>query len=292
MEKSQRFSRVRFTVEDIKAAYAVFEGVIADHLNRIGKPERVADATSYQSMEVSAGPSAWKHDNVSEFFADLDKPHDDAFVNFEVTGVAAIEYRVAPTVEIRDFGSYGDYVKVIVRAEDRATVEQLMRPFAEAAKIRERPIPAEPTPEPEPAARPRVFIGHGGASTQWRDLKDHLQDHHGYDVEAFQTGARSGHTIRDILEDMLSVSTFAILVMTGEDAQGDGSMRARQNVVHEAGLFQGRLGFARAIILLEEGVENFSNVDGVQYIGFTRNNIRETFGDVLATLKREFPDAV
>jgi predicted nucleotide-binding protein len=83
---------------------------------------------------------------------------------------------------------------------------------------------------------------------------------------------------------MVDKSSFATLVMTAEDEQSDGGMRARQNVIHEAGLFQGRLGFPRAILLIEEGVEEFSNVQGVQYIRFAKNNIKETFGEVLATL--------
>jgi len=77
--------------------------------------------------------------------------------------------------------------------------------------------------------------------------------------------------------------------MTGEDEQADGAFRARQNVVHEAGLFQGTLGFERVAILLEEGVTPFSNLDGIQYIPFAPGRIRETYGDVLATLRREFP---
>ena len=87
---------------------------------------------------------------------------------------------------------------------------------------------------------------------------------------------------------MMRESSFAILVMTGEDETKDGSKRARQNVIHEVGLFQGSLGFNRAIILKENGVEEFSNIAGVQQIRFTKNNIRETFGDVLGVLRREF----
>jgi predicted nucleotide-binding protein len=58
--------------------------------------------------------------------------------------------------------------------------------------------------------------------------------------------------------------------------------------VHEAGLFQGRLGFKRALMLVEKDLDLFSNVDGTQYLEYSKGNIKETFGEVLATLKREF----
>lgn len=131
-----------------------------------------------------------------------------------------------------------------------------------------------------------MFIGHG-RSPAWRDLKDHLQDKHHLEVIAYEIGERAGHTIRDILEEMLEESSLAFLVFTGEDETHEGVMRARQNVVHETGLFQGHLGFARAIAIVQEGVELFSNLEGVQQIRF-RESIRETFGDVLAVIRREF----
>lgn len=74
---------------------------------------------------------------------------------------------------------------------------------------------------------------------------------------------------------------------SGEDQTADGQLRARENVVHKAGLFQGRLGFHRAIVLVEDGVQTFSNIAGITYIRFSKGNIRETFGDVVATIKRE-----
>ena len=45
-----------------------------------------------------------------------------------------------------------------------------------------------------------------------------------------------------------------------------GKINARMNVVHEAGLFQGRLGFTRSIVLLEEGCEEFSNIEEVRKV--------------------------
>jgi predicted nucleotide-binding protein len=76
--------------------------------------------------------------------------------------------------------------------------------------------------------------------------------------------------------------------LTGEDIHSDGEAHARENVIHELGLFQGRLRFTRAIALLEDGVHEFSNILGVNQIRFGRGRIRETFGDVVATIRREF----
>jgi hypothetical protein len=63
--------------------------------------------------------------------------------------------------------------------------------------------------------------------------------------------------------------------------------RARQNVIHEAGLFQGRLGFRRAVLLKQDGLEDFTNVHGLQYIGFSGDRIDQTFFELGRVLKRE-----
>jgi predicted nucleotide-binding protein len=75
--------------------------------------------------------------------------------------------------------------------------------------------------------------------------------------------------------------------MTGEDEQVDGKLRARENVVHEVGLFQGRLGFGRAIIVLEEDCEEFSNIHGLGQIRFPKGNLKAVFEDIRAVLERE-----
>jgi hypothetical protein len=132
-----------------------------------------------------------------------------------------------------------------------------------------------------------VFIGHGG-DPQWRDLRDHLQDQHEIRVIAYEIGPKAGLSVKEVLENMLDESSIAFLVLTGEDVDQEGEAHARENVVHELGLFQGRLGFTRAITLLEAEVKEFSNILGVNQIRFDKGRIRETFGDVLATIGREF----
>lgn len=174
--------------------------------------------------------------------------------------------------------------RVTVSADSQAFIRSIFTIFEAAiANSDATSMYLQPT-----APKPVVFIAHGGSSHQWRLLKDHLSELHGISVQAFESGARTGHAIRDILSHLSKSSNFAIIVMTAEDEMADGQVRARQNVIHEAGLFQGRLGFSRAIVLREVGTETFSNMDGIQRIEFSKNNIRETFGEVLATIRREF----
>lgn len=131
-----------------------------------------------------------------------------------------------------------------------------------------------------------VFIGHG-RSKLWARVKVFIQDEMKVKTISYESESRAGKSIIPILQDMLDKATFAILILTAEDETKDGKMRARQNVIHKAGLFQGRLGFEKAILLLQNGSENFTNVDGLQYIGFSDENIEQTFYELQRVLKRE-----
>jgi len=134
-------------------------------------------------------------------------------------------------------------------------------------------------------ARRGVFIGHGQSQT-WRQLADHLRDHHGYPIITIESEPRIGQSITEVLARMVETASFAILVHTAEDEQADGTLRARQNVVHETGLFQGRLGFSRTIIVRQTGCEEFSNIAGLQEVRYA-DDIREAFGHVVAALGSE-----
>ena len=132
----------------------------------------------------------------------------------------------------------------------------------------------------------RIFVGHG-RSPMWRELKDYLRDQLNWDVEEFNSIPTAGIATVDRLEEMLEVAAFAFLVMTAEDEQPDGKFNPRLNVIHEAGLFQGRLGFKKAIVLLEDGCEEFSNIHGLGQIRFPRGNISAKFHEIHGVLKRE-----
>jgi predicted nucleotide-binding protein len=59
------------------------------------------------------------------------------------------------------------------------------------------------------------------------------------------------------------------------------------NVVHEVGLFQGRLGFSKAIVLIEDGCAEFSNIAGLGQIRFPKGKISAAFEDIRQVLERE-----
>ena len=86
---------------------------------------------------------------------------------------------------------------------------------------------------------------------------------------------------------MLKSAAFALLIMTAEDEHADETLHARENVIHEVGLFQGNLGLRRAIILLEEGCTTFSNIHGLTYISFPRGRISAAFEYIRRVLERE-----
>ena len=269
MQKSKRYKFTFFTPNVIREA----SELLAEQVDPSNELEHffILECTVDEDTE-------WSHDSTNAFFTDYRRMPDSAAYNEYLRDSETYEDKCQLQVW---YDNHRDRTtNVTVSADDRETLDQVFELF-------ESHLEESQLPDDNSSRRPRVFIGHGG-STLWRDLKDHLQDQHGYEIEAYEVGARAGHGIRDILEQMLDDSTFAILVLTGEDETIESQMHPRLNVVHELGLFQARLGFGRAIALLENGALEFSNLRGIQQVRFSEGNIRETYGDVLATLRREF----
>lgn len=233
----------------------------------------VFGAPASVSASVWKDGGTWGFDSVEDFVVDIN-PEDSKVTFFYKS--STFQKRVT----IRQLNRFGWSIYGSAKAE-------ILKFEQNADSIVEQYIvlkQAAPPPAPPPVV---VFIGHG-RSPDWRDLKDHLADKHGIRVEAYETGARAGHSIRDVLEQMLRKSSLAVLVHTPEDELAAGTFNPRPNVIHETGLFQGHLGFARAIVLLKENTQEFSNLIGVQQIRYA--DIRQTFGDVLAWIRRERPD--
>jgi predicted nucleotide-binding protein len=131
-----------------------------------------------------------------------------------------------------------------------------------------------------------VFIGHG-RSNLWKDFRDFIHDRVRLPWDEFNRVPIAGIPTTTRLMQMLDQAAIAFLILTAEDEQADGKVHPRMNVIHEAGLFQGRLGLEKAILLLEEGCEEFSNVHGLGQIRFPKGNISHVFEEVRRVLERE-----
>jgi predicted nucleotide-binding protein len=274
MELKLEFKNLRFPASVVHRVISVM-----DQLPNAKAPGK------FSTLSIRAGEEDWRFDDPQEFFA----AYEDAIG-------ASLFYNVPLKTqywECRLILHVGYGSSVTVSSETRSEVQTVMNVFRNSldqAKIILKKDREEGQVEGESEQveekKFNIFIGHGH-SPDWQKLRDHLRDKHEYDIVTFEAGARAGHHIRDILEEMLDASSLAFLVLTGEDETIDGKVRARQNVIHEAGLFQGRLGFPKAIVILEKGVEEFSNNAGIQHLSFTKGHIEEVFGDVVATIKRE-----
>jgi predicted nucleotide-binding protein len=130
----------------------------------------------------------------------------------------------------------------------------------------------------------KVFIGHGGSLLSLK-LRIFLLEKLHLECDEFNEESPAGIPTATRLKTMVDEAKFAFLVMTSEDFHADGTTHARENVVHEAGLFQGHLGFDKAIILLEEGCAEFSNIHGLGQIRFPKNNIEAIFEKIRDVLK-------
>ena len=143
---------------------------------------------------------------------------------------------------------------------------------------------------PEKATTPllgnSVFIGHG-RSPLWRELKDFISDRMKLPWDEFNREPVAGIATSERLQTLMSQAGFAFLIMTAEEEHADGTRHARMNVVHEVGLFQGRLGLRRAIVLLEDGCAEFSNIFGLSQIRFPRGDIGAKFEEIRKVLERE-----
>jgi predicted nucleotide-binding protein len=131
-----------------------------------------------------------------------------------------------------------------------------------------------------------VFIGHG-RSLAWREVKDFVQDRLRLPWDEFNRVPVAGVTNIARLSEMLDAAAIALLVLTAEDELADGDIQARMNVVHEAGLFQGRLGFTKAIVLLEDGCKEFTNIQGLGQIRFPKGQVSSKFEELRRVLERE-----
>lgn len=274
-KKEKRYDYTLFPLALIEQAYEVWKGLLPDS----AKEKRETRLT----LKVENYHESWTYDTTAEFSVAY-KP-EASNIHF---GSPSYYYPFEFDISYFNVTNIKDQkivkTAVSINLPTVADIEQVFRLFEEAHEKYRLPTTDIKESIQEKVA---VYIGHG-RNPQWRDLKDHLQDKHCFRVIAYETGARAGYTIAEILEQMSQEASIAFLVHTAENLDINKDLHARENVIHEAGLFQGKLGFKRGIILLEEGCSEYSNLAGVQQLRYSSGNIKEVFGDVISIIYREF----
>ena len=95
----------------------------------------------------------------------------------------------------------------------------------------------------------RIFISHG-RSEEWRKLQAYLEKDLGKNTLELAQEANLGRTVLQKLFEESRKCSIAVIVMTGDDITEDGEIRARENVMHEIGFFQGLYGLNNIVLLL------------------------------------------
>ncbi|MGA3288133.1 MAG: nucleotide-binding protein [Bacteroidota bacterium] len=139
-----------------------------------------------------------------------------------------------------------------------------------------------------PTEKPRrVFISHG-RNQDWLQVQVYIEKDVKVQTLELAQEPNKGRTVLQKLGEESDKCSFAVIVMTGDDDLGVGAPRARENVMHEIGFFQGKYGLERVCLLYEEGTNIPSNIHGLVYIPFPKGYVNATFGP----LQRELNSAI
>lgn len=163
--------------------------------------------------------------------------------------------------------------------------EELLKRSEQLRRVIEL-LEAAPEAAQSPLLGRKIFIGHG-RSLVWLQLKDFIRERIGLPCDEFNLEPAAGLSTTTRLDAMIAQAGFAFIVMTAEEKHADGRVYARPNVIHESGLFQGKLGTPKAIVLLEDGCSDFSNISGLTQIRFPTGDLKPALEDVRRVLERE-----
>jgi hypothetical protein len=274
--------------------------LVSELRKKAGKPDMAEVLSAAQSaIEIFKDAKS----EIESILASADTRGTDQFLNklrgelekLEPLTAGEVVLTWAPTGRFitRDSVTFGQGTKIPPHKVILAEVASIQHSFgicASAAKIARKAGSHVERSEKNEVRQARigtnVFMGHG-RSPLWRELKDFVQDRLHLPWDEFNRVPVAGVTNQTRLSEMLDAAAIAFVIMTAEDETAEGAMQARMNVIHEVGLFQGRLGFTKAIVLLENGCMEFSNIQGLGQIRFPTGNIGACFEEVRRVLERE-----
>jgi sugar/nucleoside kinase (ribokinase family) len=137
-----------------------------------------------------------------------------------------------------------------------------------------------------PAPR-RVLLAHG-ESEDWEEVYRFLTQSCNLDVLDFdgEIGRTNSETLVTALSNSVEECGFAVCILA-ERTVDNATVRASQSVVQQAGIFQGRYGFGRVALLVQEGCEVLSNVAGIIRLDYRAGAVDRTFIELEQMFVRE-----
>jgi predicted nucleotide-binding protein len=162
--------------------------------------------------------------------------------------------------------------KKVVWHYSRRQTEKLVRDIEQVFELRANSELEQPKVE----SPKRVFISHG-RSPEWRKVQPFIEKDVKLPTLELEQEPSSGRTIIEKLIDNAKRCDSAVIVMTGDDFTKQDEARVRENVMHEIGFFQGFFGRSFVILLHEDGVNIPTNLSGVVYVPFPKDNIESSF---------------
>ncbi len=172
--------------------------------------EASAGPIRFAGGRLSRGSVRWDLDAEAEFLELFAASVDDGSLSVE-SNVGELRL----TVERRS-----PRTQLVVRLPTVEAVEAVESVSAQVAAV------------VAPAAPPAVLVGNG-RSPLWRELADHLRDHHGVKVLTYESAVRAGVPNHVVLQELAERTKLAFLVHTVEERDERGVGRTGKNIVHE-----------------------------------------------------------
>jgi predicted nucleotide-binding protein len=186
----------------------------------------------------------------------------------------------------------GDYASVagVIRLSDRrsdsftAADESMLQAFADCLGLVLRF--AHTNAAVRAARRPKhVFLGYGHNPDAKRTIEEFIRTLP-LVLESYETRTTPGQFPYNIVTSAVQESDAAVILYTGDDQLTGGQRIGRRNVAYELGLAHSAFGPTKTLLLLEEGVEEPTNIRGMQVVTFKTNALSAKLADIRDSLRR------
>lgn len=131
-----------------------------------------------------------------------------------------------------------------------------------------------------------VFLVHH-ESTYSEVVRRFIEDDCGLPMHEISSTDIASGGYSERLAQQVGWGSFAVCLLSRDEMMVGGRARADQNVVYQARFFQGKYGFSRVALLIEEGRDGPSNVAGIVRLDFPSPQVDATFIDLRRMLQRE-----